>query len=646
MARPKCTVFEDLASTHAVPDTLTTKWFREPEIAASKADLPLVKLARFGNVPTTNNALRHDANVLEVTGTELDYDAGEVTFEEAVHRAREAGVECLIHTSASHTREHPRWRVLAPFRRSCTGSVGYMRDHRAACTRKLAELLGVTANNESLKLSQAFYFGRVEGVPYQYSMVRGTRIDEMIEPPDEVPEELDEAEKLAAFANLPSTDAEEICRKALKGIDADCSREQWVKVGAAIHHSFQGSEEGYELFDAWSASGEKYEGRSDTRTRWRSYNTGRHSMVTASTLLYMAKPVEEDEESESVAFDTFSWEEAASDTTPPRQLVEEFLTYSAVSLVSAQPNTGKSAFALDLAICIAQGTPWCDRQVEQSRVLYVAAESPETIKTRILAHQQRGVAGVLPIDVVRERVLLTDPEAQKAFERKVLAYKRAHPDFNFMVLDTFKSATPGIEEVSHKEMSPLLGMLSALAHRLKIHIQIIHHTTKEGSHYSGSQSFGAIVDTELFIVDETDSDEEDAHGCLVGYVRQQRAVGSKGDMWFYRIEGQATGRVTNFGKPETAPVVIHLTDRDLEAERAAAAFAAAEDQDEIEREDLDRLVEAMRQGLSSRDELLATLDFGQRRLAAARARGLRDGVIVATGEGRARRYFLPTDGMQ
>src|SRR5438034_3776697 len=43
--------------------------------AASKAELPWIKLARFGDTPTDKGCLRHDANVTAMTGVEGDYDA-------------------------------------------------------------------------------------------------------------------------------------------------------------------------------------------------------------------------------------------------------------------------------------------------------------------------------------------------------------------------------------------------------------------------------------------------------------------------------------------------------------------------------------------------------------------------------------------
>ena len=55
---------EELISPHDLARLI------EETIASEKARLPWLKLARFGDLRTTQNSLRHDANVLAMTGIE------------------------------------------------------------------------------------------------------------------------------------------------------------------------------------------------------------------------------------------------------------------------------------------------------------------------------------------------------------------------------------------------------------------------------------------------------------------------------------------------------------------------------------------------------------------------------------------------
>src|SRR4051812_16476365 len=83
--------------------------------ATEKAALPWVKLARFGSTTTDRGSLRHNANVIEFTGIEADYDGERVGFDAICQVLLRVGVAAIVYTSPSHTEDAPRWRVPAPF---------------------------------------------------------------------------------------------------------------------------------------------------------------------------------------------------------------------------------------------------------------------------------------------------------------------------------------------------------------------------------------------------------------------------------------------------------------------------------------------------------------------------------------------------
>ena len=85
------------------------------QTAASKMELPWLKLAIFGNKRSDKNCLRTNANVLQITGIEVEHDAGEISFDTAIAAMRKAGIRSLLYTSPSYvpaTKE--RWRILVP----------------------------------------------------------------------------------------------------------------------------------------------------------------------------------------------------------------------------------------------------------------------------------------------------------------------------------------------------------------------------------------------------------------------------------------------------------------------------------------------------------------------------------------------------
>ena len=150
-----------------------------------KKKLPWLKLATFGCkktplVPTTDGSgrmtggsLRHDENVLTITGIEADYDAEQVSFDEAVNRLTSAGVLGIVYTSPSHTEDNQRWRVLCPL------STPAAPDIRSKMLGRLNGLYHGIFSTESWTLSQSYYYGSIASNPsHKVEVVDGTPIDE------------------------------------------------------------------------------------------------------------------------------------------------------------------------------------------------------------------------------------------------------------------------------------------------------------------------------------------------------------------------------------------------------------------------------------------------------------------------------------
>jgi hypothetical protein len=114
-----------------------------------------IKLATFGDVRTEKGSLRHDLNVIEVTGIEADYDGEKVQPEEAIEMLERAGIRAVVYTSPSSKPDAPRWRVLAPLSRS------YPPEARSGLLARVNGALGGIVAPESFVLSQAYYYGRL-----------------------------------------------------------------------------------------------------------------------------------------------------------------------------------------------------------------------------------------------------------------------------------------------------------------------------------------------------------------------------------------------------------------------------------------------------------------------------------------------------
>jgi len=154
------TFFKD-ASAHSKKDAEVSLRALIPRFqstsAPSKALLPWIKLATFGNQRTDRGSLRHDRNILSVHGIEADYDGETITVERARQIIASAGLAAVIYTSPSHTDAAPRWRILCPL------AISIGPEQRARMVARLNGLFVGALARESFTASQAYYYGFIQG---------------------------------------------------------------------------------------------------------------------------------------------------------------------------------------------------------------------------------------------------------------------------------------------------------------------------------------------------------------------------------------------------------------------------------------------------------------------------------------------------
>jgi hypothetical protein len=140
--------------------------------AADKFQLPTIKLATFGAIRSAAGSLRHDANVLTVTGAEGDYDGEQVAFDRACDLMFAADIAGVVYTSGRHTPARPRWRALTPYSQPLPPT------RRKVMVARLNGVLGGILGPESFVLSQAFFAGGVTGAcDYRVEVIPGDPVD-------------------------------------------------------------------------------------------------------------------------------------------------------------------------------------------------------------------------------------------------------------------------------------------------------------------------------------------------------------------------------------------------------------------------------------------------------------------------------------
>ena len=171
----RITFFPDEAAQSLLTADLTLSQLADriaKQTAASKMELPWLKLAIFGNKRSEKNCLRTNANVVQITGIETEHDAGEISFDTAIAVMRKAGIRSLLYTSPSYvpaTKE--RWRILVPL------SQNHPPETRENFVARINGLFGGKIAPESFVLSQAYLFGHVDNPDHRVEVVDGDFLD-------------------------------------------------------------------------------------------------------------------------------------------------------------------------------------------------------------------------------------------------------------------------------------------------------------------------------------------------------------------------------------------------------------------------------------------------------------------------------------
>ena len=144
--------------------------------ADKKDKLPWIKLGIFGDKRSKKNCLRTNANVLKITGVELDYDGKKVSIEEGIAIATKNDLRSLFYTTASYKADAPKWRALVPTSRPLPPQA------RKKLAEQINKMFGSIFTPESFVLSQSYYFGYVgTGEGHRAEIVEGMYIDELID---------------------------------------------------------------------------------------------------------------------------------------------------------------------------------------------------------------------------------------------------------------------------------------------------------------------------------------------------------------------------------------------------------------------------------------------------------------------------------
>lgn len=189
---------------------------------------------------------------------------------------------------------------------------------------------------------------------------------------------------------------------------------------------------------------------------------------------------------------------------PPDELVQGLLTVGGASVLYGDSNSGKTFFVIDMAAAIARGVEWLGRQTEPGMVLYLAAESPASVKARLQAYQRHHRTVVPNFAIVQNAVNLFDGDDDTDAIIATVRQLEASRGRKVMLIvgDTLARMSAGANENAGQDMGLVIERFDRIRTACKAHFLLIHHSGKAvAAGARGWSGIRAAVDTEIEITD-------------------------------------------------------------------------------------------------------------------------------------------------
>jgi hypothetical protein len=177
----------------------------------------------------------------------------------------------------------------------------------------------------------------------------------------------------------------------------------------------------------------------------------------------------------------------------PKWLIQDVLVEATAVVLSGDSQSFKTFSALDMALCVATGTPWHGRPVQSGAVVYIAAEGGWTLRDRLEAWETgRGIeAPEERFHLLEVPVSIGDVATVASFSAFI--QERAP---RLVVIDTLSACAEGLKENASEDMATFVRHMKAIARATGAAVVVIHHNNKGGD-LRGAVSLKNDADTHI-----------------------------------------------------------------------------------------------------------------------------------------------------
>lgn len=275
-------------------------------------------------------------------------------------------------------------------------------------------------------------------------------------------------------------------------------RDLWRDVGMAIHLASAASEDGFDLWHAWSSGSltdempPTYDGIDSCRYAWDSFKDTTAKPVTLGSIFFLAQQAgwkkKQPEPERPTLTDTPWLAQVMNATTEPREWFFEEILPAGAFLIVGRPKVGKSWLLFQLAICAAScadflGFPALGRY----GVLYISSEDDVArIQSRFNKFQVPVPDGLRVM--VRDELMKRAAEFAEhmTFAEYLDAYLTRYTDVKFVFVDTettvrhiWDGENGGSKErsITRKDYAEVREF-DSIALKHKVFIGLVNHTGK------------------------------------------------------------------------------------------------------------------------------------------------------------------------
>lgn len=232
--------------------------------------------------------------------------------------------------------------------------------------------------------------------------------------------------------------------------------------------------------------------------------------------------------------------------------VKGLLRRGETSVLYGPPNCGKSALVCYIGHRITTGLPCFGAPVQKGIVVHVGAEAPDSILDRMKAYPSDDETAA-PYIVRMDAVDLSEPVDVESFIQDLKQIHRLVGErIVLVVFDTLARSIGTSDENCAQAMTAIADATDSIAHAVKAHVMLVHHTGKDVERGGrGSSALRGAVDTELALLPHKS-------GAIVLSQEKQRTM-PKSKSVHFRTEPHILGQDED-GEHRTTVKAVEVTD--------------------------------------------------------------------------------------